>query len=90
MSLEPERVLKLRGKPAFLRAVAESPLRVLNPALVEHDEEIIARLDNPARAALPAQVAAGVIELDIVKSPVRPLPDRTGSSLRAVAERCFS
>jgi hypothetical protein len=64
--LEPEGVLELGGEAGFLDAEIEAAAFVefLDPALAEDEEEVVAGGDGPADAALEAEVAGAVVELE--------------------------
>ena len=60
---ESNRILDLAGQSGSGRAEFETTALVLKPALIEDKKKIIARADDPAHAALPAEVALFVVEL---------------------------
>ena len=65
--LEAEGVLNFGGELGVGNGVVESARGVLDPALVENEEQIVSGLENPAEAALPAEVARIRIELNEIR-----------------------
>src|SRR6185369_3198690 len=67
VSLEAKRVLHLTGEPRLSGFEVEAATLVLRPALIENQKDFITRLDDPADAALPAEIARLVVELHEVE-----------------------
>src|SRR6185295_11458374 len=66
--LEAERVLELRRHLAVGGAEPQRAADiVLDPALIEREEEVVARLERPSHAALPSEVAGPVVVLNQVR-----------------------
>ena len=53
---KPERVLHLSGEACVSRSKTKSAEFILEPTLVENQKNLVARLDDPANPALPAQI----------------------------------
>src|SRR5262245_1611541 len=58
-----ECILKLRCQPRPYRAEAEPTAFILQPALIEDYEQVVAWSQNPAHTTLPSQVARFVVKL---------------------------
>ena len=66
-NLEAESVLDLSRYFAVLHREPVIVSRVLHPSLVEHKKEVVPRPQDPAHAALPAQIARLVVVLDQIR-----------------------
>src|SRR6266516_2635040 len=73
LRLEPVGILKLRRHLGVLRAEAQSPELglLLNPSLIEREEEVIARFEGPADPSLPTQVSRTVVVLNQIREGQR-------------------
>src|SRR6185369_701798 len=63
-TLKAERILKLGRYFAFLGVEVVTAGEILNPALVEDNEQIVSSLERPAHPALPSQISREVVVLN--------------------------